>query len=146
MLGSCVEALRHLDVSSGICYELSHPMLGALLMTQASSIRHVMLTSCHEFTGSDSAILVSCYTRSKHCAVPVTCGMYVCSCSCSCIMTLTPALTPTLLTLAQSACTALQTLEITSMFGCEQRGVALLEVRQLLSKQGLPTAPAPHAC
>jgi len=51
--------LRHLSVSGGTCYELSHPVLGAILSTQASSIRHSMLGTYAEVTGSESAFLVS---------------------------------------------------------------------------------------
>ncbi len=64
--------------------------------------------------------------------------------TCGCIMTLTPTLTLSLLTLAQSACTGLQFLEITSLEGFEQRGVPMLEVRRVWvlrhGRQGKPIA------
>jgi len=70
LLGRCVEALRHLSVSGGTCYELSHRVLGAILSTQASSIRHLMLGSYAEVTSLESAYLVSWHVAQAACSVP----------------------------------------------------------------------------
>ncbi len=57
VLGRCVEVLQICSVNSNADLTLSPLLLGATVMTQTSSLRHMQIMSC--IAVADSAILVS---------------------------------------------------------------------------------------